>query len=132
MFYNFNAHKHSSETLRKHPEKPAQHTAGCIINRQRRWEEFTANHKRRYLKILLRLMLVNFGCGCVLLCMFLIAGEESADLLPTYAKISMPLLPDRFIRKADPDHLKDFELYLDSLQKAFRSDRINASQTLNN
>jgi len=131
MFYNFNAHKCSQQTLRKHPKKPAQNTAGRIINRQRRWDEFTANHKGRYLKILIRLMLVNLGCGCVLLCMFLIAGEEPASILPTYDKISMPLLPDRFKRKADPDHLKDFELYLDSLQKAFRAGSINSNQTLN-
>ena len=131
MFYNFNAHKHSSETWRKHPKKPAQTTAGRITKLQRLWTVFTANHKGRYLKILLRLMLVNLGCGCVLLCMFLIASAEPAGILPKFDQISMPQLPDRFIRKADPDHLKDFELYLDSLERAFRTDSINASQTLN-
>jgi hypothetical protein len=132
MFYDFNAHKSCSETLRKHPEKPAQNTAGRIINLQRRWAEFTANHKGRYLKILLRLMLLNLGCGCVLFYMFLIAAADPAGILPIYDKISIPLLPGRFTRKADPDHLRDFELYLDSLQKAFRAGSINASQTLNN
>ena len=132
MFYNFNAHK-------KPPESPGKlkRAAPSIISRitsmQRRWVMFAGIHTGGFAKILLKLTLANPGCASVLLCLVvLIIYQQPTAVLPIYERISIPILPDQFQQQEDLQHQTDFEFYLDSLEKAFRTDSINDTRTINN
>jgi hypothetical protein len=132
MFYNFNAHKKPPES----PGKPKRRASTSIISRittmQRRWVMFTDIHSGRFAKILLQLTFANLGCACVLFCLVvLIIYQQPTAVLPVYDRISIPILPDQFAQQEDLPHQTDFELYLDSLEKAFRTDSINDRRTIN-
>ncbi|OJV13225.1 MAG: hypothetical protein BGO21_14930 [Dyadobacter sp. 50-39] len=132
MFYNFNAHKTSPESSGK-LKRAAQSIISRITSMQRRWVMFTDINKGGFAKILLKLTLANLGCACVLFCLVvLIIYQQPTRVLPVYDRISIPMLPDQFAQQEDLQHQADFELYLDSLEKAFRTDSINDTRTINN
>lgn len=132
MFYNFNAHKTSSESSGK-LKRAAQSIISRITSLQRRWVMFAGIHTGRFAKILLKLTLANLGCACVLFCLVvLIINQQPTAVLPIYDRISIPILPDPFTEQEDLQHQTDFELYLDSLQRVFRTDSISDRRTINN
>jgi hypothetical protein len=133
MFYNFNAQKKPP----KSPGKPECRASRSIISRittmQRRWVMFAGTHSGRFAKILLKLTFANLGCACVLFCLVvLIIYQQPTAVLPIYDRISIPILPDQFAQQEDLQHQTGFEFYLDSLEKAFRTDSISDRRTINN
>jgi hypothetical protein len=132
MFYNFNAHKKPPESPCKPKRRPSPSIISRITSLQRRWVMFAGIHTGGFAKILLKLTLANLGCACVLLCLVvLIIYQQPTVVLPVYDRISIPILPDQFAQQEDLQHQTDFESYLDSLQKAFRTDSINDTRTIN-
>ena len=130
MFYNFNAHKKPPKSSGK-LKRAAQSIIFRITSMQRRWVLFAGIHTGGFAKILLKLTFANLVCAWVLLCMLLIIDQQPTAVLPVYDRISIPILPDQFTQQEDLQHQTDFELYLDSLEKAFRTDSINDTQTIN-
>lgn len=137
MFYRFNAHKHTVPNQKKTADKPGQRAVSkvlpLVIKIQHRWEKFTDIHTGGLPKILPALMLGNLAGAAVLLVlsMILLIGTAPTEILPTFGRIRMPTLPNEFSPKAAPVKLTEFELYLDSLERAFRTDSINETRTLN-
>lgn len=136
MFYRFNAHRHAATNQKKTAGKAGQRAASKVVSVlvkiKRRWAEFTDIHRGGLPKILLALMLGNLvGAAVVLvLSMILITGAEPAEILPINDKIRVPTLADQFMREEESQNLSEFGLYLDSLERAFRTDSINEIQTL--
>jgi len=132
MFYNFNAHKKPPESSGK-LKRAAQSIISRITSMQRRWVMFAGIHTGGFAKILLKLTLANLVCACILFCLVvLILYQQPTAVLPVYDRMLIPILPDQFAQQEDLQHQTDFELYLDSLQKAFRTDSINDTRTINN
>lgn len=133
MFYNFNAHKTFPESSGKLKRKASRSIISRLICLQRRWVMFAGIHSGGFAKILLKLTFANLGCACVLFCLVvLIIYQQPKAVLPIYDRISIPILPDQFEQQEDLQHQTDFEFYLDSLEKAFRTDSINDTRTINN
>lgn len=137
MFYRFNAHRHAATNQKKTAGKAGQRAASKVcpglINIQRRWEKFTDIHTGGFPGILLALVLGNLACAAVLvlLCILLVTADGPTNILPPPDRTSMPTMPDQFPLKEGPEHLSEFGLYLDSLERAFLTDSINEIQTLN-
>ncbi|MCE7044072.1 hypothetical protein [Dyadobacter sp. CY312] len=137
MFYRFNVHRHTLPNQKKTADKPGRRAVCKVMSLpvkiQRRLEKFTDIHTGGLPKILPALMLCNLAGAAVLLVLsiILLTGAEPAEILPTFGSIRMPTLPDHFTPREGPVKLTEFELYLDSLEKAFRTDSINETRTLN-
>ncbi|REA63630.1 hypothetical protein DSL64_04100 [Dyadobacter luteus] len=136
MFYQFNAHKHTppnrNRTVVDHGKYTGRQMMSALSQLQDRWIKFTDIHKGGLPKILLALIYANLGCGYVLaiLCMILIARTEPTDVLPIPDRISMPAWSDAGLLDQSSEHLTEFELYLDSLEKQLVLDSINHLQTI--
>lgn len=137
MFYRFNAHKHSAPNHNKMAGKDhddaARKIKSVLIKIQQRWVKFTDINRGDFPRILLMLIFANLGCASVLLllCVIMITGAGPARILPVYDRIRAQTIPRSFIREEYLDNQAKFELYMDSLERAFLADSINQTQTLN-
>ena len=133
MFYNFNAHKKPSEPCGKPRRRPSRGMSSAVTSLQRWRVMFTHICADRFARILLKITFVNLVGACVLFCLVvLIIYQQPAVVLPVYDRISIPMLPDQFEQQEDLQHQTDFELYPESLQRAFLTDSINDTRTINN
>jgi len=132
MFYNFNAHKKPPEPCGKPRRRPSCGMITRIASLQRWWVMFTDIHSGGFAKILLQLTFANLGCAYVLFCLVvLIIYQQPTSVMPVYDRILIPMLPDQLAQQEDLQRQTDFDLYLDSLQRAFRTDSINDIRTIN-
>lgn len=100
------------------------------VKLKRRWACFTNFHKCRLAKLLPGGLAL--AATLLVLSMLLFTGPEPAGILSAFGTIRVPALPDPFWRQDNSHKHAEFKHYLDSLERAFVADSIDATQTLNN